>query len=114
MRQASLALPLFLILFGAVWFLKTTGILPPTATLIAFGLGIAGAAVLIIDGVNKQSIVSGPMLMYIGAAVYLKHHYWIGYSPLIALGMVVLGFLLLLSRSNIIPYKMPKQPDRLS
>lgn len=111
MRQASLALPLFLILFGAVWFLKTTGILPPTATLIAAGLAIAGVAVLFIDGVNKQSIVSGPMLMYIGAAVYLKHHYWLGYSPLIALGMVVLGVLLLLSRSSLVPHKgLPRQP----
>ncbi|WP_373754414.1 hypothetical protein [Neisseria weixii] len=114
MRQASLALPLFLILFGAVWFLKTTGILPATATLIAIGLAVAGLAVMIMDGINKQSIISGPILMYIGAAIYLRTEYWFAYSPLIALGMMVLGCLLLLSRSSMIPYKMPKHPDRLS
>ncbi|QEY24217.1 hypothetical protein [Neisseria animalis] len=105
MPQASLALPLFLILFGAVWFLKTTGVLPATATLVAAGVAIAGIAVMVMDGINKQSIVSGPMLVYIGAAIYLRTEYWFGYSPLIALGMMVLGILLLLSRSSIVPHK---------
>lgn len=112
MRHSSLALPLFLIIAGAVWFLKTTGILPPTATLIAAALCIGGIAVLLIDGINKQSVVSGPLLVYIGAAVYLKSQYLLGYSPLIALGMMVLGCLLLLSRSSIVPYKHPKLPER--
>ncbi|MCF7521631.1 hypothetical protein L4G92_06165 [Neisseria sp. ZJ106] len=106
MRQASLALPLFLIIFGAVWFLKTTDILPATATLVAAGLAVAGCAVLIMDGINKQSIVSGPILLYIGAAVYLHHAYWLNISPLIALGMMILGCLLLLSRSSLVPEKV--------
>ncbi len=109
MPQASLAFPLFLILFGAVWFLKTTGILPATATLIAIGVAVAGVAVLIMDGINKQSIISGPILIYIGAAIYLRTEYWFNYSPLVALGMMVLGFLLLLSRSDMVPYKQYKK-----
>lgn len=105
MPRASLALPLFLILFGAVWFLKTTDILPATATLIAIGIAIAGLSVLIMDGINKQSVISGPILIYIGAAIYLHSEYWVGFSPLMALGMIILGFLLLLSRSDWVPYK---------
>ncbi|MDO5638659.1 MAG: hypothetical protein Q4G28_02205 [Neisseria sp.] len=108
MPQSSLVLPLFLIIAGAVWFLKTTGILPATATMIAIALAIAGIVVLITDGINKQSVVAGPILVYIGAAVYLKSQYLLGYSPLVALGMMVLGCLLLLSRSSIIPYKHAK------
>ncbi|WP_373699299.1 hypothetical protein [Neisseria dentiae] len=111
MPQASLALPLFLIIAGAVWFLKATGILPATATLIAIGLAVAGVAVLVMDGINKQSVVSGPLLIYIGMAVYLKSQYLLGMSPLVALGMMVLGCLLLLSRSNIVPHKRVKLPD---
>ncbi|WP_107688995.1 LiaF transmembrane domain-containing protein [Neisseria wadsworthii] len=105
MPRPSLFLPLFLIITGAVWFLKTTDILPATATLISAALAVAGVAVLIMDGINKQSIVAGPILIYIGAAVYLKSQYFLDYAPLIALGMIILGCLLLLSRSNIIPYK---------
>ncbi|STZ75445.1 hypothetical protein [Bergeriella denitrificans] len=105
MPPASLALPLFLIIFGAVWLLKSTGILPATATLVAAGIAVAGIAVLVVDGINKQSIVSGPLLVYIGAAVYLRHAYWVAYSPLFALGMMLLGVLLLISRSSIVPHK---------
>ncbi len=108
MNPSSLALPLFLIIAGAVWFLKTTGILPATATLIAVGLAIGGIAVLIMDGINKQSIVSGPLLIYLGAAIYLRSNFLMETSPLVALGMMILGCLLLLSRSSIVPYKRDK------
>ena len=94
-----------------MWFLKTTGILPATATLVSIALAVAGIVVLVMDGINKQSVVAGPLLVYIGAAVYLKSQYLLGYSPLMALGMMVLGCLLLLSRSSLVPYKMPKLPE---
>lgn len=108
MRQSSLILPLALIVFGAIWFLKATDILPATATLIAAGLAVLGAVVMVADGLNKQSVVAGPMLMYAGAAVYAKHHYWLGLSPILAVGTMLLGALLLLSRSNLIADKAPK------
>ena len=111
MPQPSLFLPLCLIIAGAVWFLKTTDILPATATLVSIALAVAGIVVLVMDGINKQSVVAGPLLVYIGAAVYLKSQYLLGYSPLVALGMMVLGCLLLLSRSSLVPYKMPKLPE---
>ena len=111
MPQPSLFLPLFLIIAGALWFLKTTDILPATATLVSIALAVAGIVVLVMDGINKQSVVAGPLLVYIGAAVYLKSQYLLGYSPLVALGMMVLGCLLLLSRSSLVPYKMPKLPE---
>ena len=111
MPQPSLFLPLFLIIAGAVWFLRATGMLPATATLVSIALAVAGIVVLVMDGINKQSVVAGPLLVYIGAAVYLKSQYLLGYSPLVALGMMVLGCLLLLSRSSLVPYKMPKLPE---
>lgn len=108
MRQSSLIFPLFLIIAGAIWFLKATDILPATSTLIAIALIVGGLCVLVMDGINKQSIVAGPMLIYIGTAIYLKSQELLSSSPLIALGMMTAGCLLLLSRSNIVPYKLPK------
>lgn len=112
-NPSSLALPLLLIIAGAIWFLKSTGILPATATLIAIGLAIGGIAVLVMDGINKQSIVSGPLLIYIGAAIYLRSNYLMETSPLVALGMMILGCLLLLSRSSVVPYKQDKSLPEL-
>ena len=114
MPQSSLALPLFLIIAGALWFLKTTDILPATSILIATALGIAGVVVLLIDGINKQSIVADPMLMYIRAGIYLRgQQYFVGLPTLIALGMMILGCLLLLSRSSIVPFKQIKHPPSI-
>ena len=79
--------------------------------MVSIALAVAGIVVLVMDGINKQSVVAGPLLVYIGAAVYLKSQYLLGYSPLMALGMMVLGCLLLLSRSSLVPYKMPKLPE---
>ncbi len=118
MKNPSLAVPLALIIIGALWFLKTTDILPATSTLVAVGLLIAGAAVLLLDGINKQSVVSGPMLIYTGAAVYLHSQAILPRSPLIALGMMILGALLLFARSHLVPPKshrfdLPENNPRL-
>ena len=99
MKQSSLFLPIVLIIFGAVWFLSSTDILPTTATLLALALVLGGLALLLLDGINTQSIVHGPMLMYIGAAVYLRNQMFINTAPLAALGMM------LLARSGIVPQK---------
>ena len=72
MKQSSLALPIVLIIFGAVWFLSSTDILPTTATLLALALVLGGLALLLLDGINTQSIVHatnprGEDIYWIGA-----------------------------------------------
>lgn len=111
-NASSLTLPLLLIIVGAVLFLKTTHILPATAVLIAAALAVVGIAVLVVDGINKQSVVTGPMLMYLGAAIYVRGEYWFGYSLLIAIGMMLLGSLMLLARSNLVQSKRGKPGAR--
>ncbi len=112
MRTASLSFPLLLLIIGAVWFLKATDILPATTTLIALGLAVAGAAVLVADGFNKQSVVAGPMLIYAGAALYARSEYLLATSPLLALGLMLLGGLMLLSRSDLVPHKHNRRQQR--
>ena len=69
MRQSSLFFPLLLITVGAAWFLKSTDILPATSTLIAAAFATVGVLVLLMDGINKQSVVAGPLLVYVGVAI---------------------------------------------
>lgn len=108
--------PLLLIVIGVIWFLRSTGLAPETSSLVALFLVIAGLAVLILDGFNKATVVNGPLLMYAGAAVYLHYSELWRVSSLIALGMVLLGFLMLIARSSLIPYKRhrlrPPRHDR--
>ncbi|MGO3860010.1 hypothetical protein AB8Q18_06245 [Neisseriaceae bacterium CLB008] len=107
MKTPTLALPLVLIVLGTLWFLKTTDILPATSSIIALFLAIAGLVVMIVDGFNKQTVVWGPFLMYCGLAVYLIKSEYLAYSPILALGLVILGLLMLIARSEYIPYKKP-------
>ncbi len=105
MQKHSLLLPIVLIIFGAIWFLSSTDILPTTATLVALALAAGGIAILVFEGINTQSIVHGPMLVYLGAAIYLRNQMYIAFAPLAALGMMLLGGLMLLARSGIVPRK---------
>ena len=105
MRSRSLFIPLFLIVMGSLWFIKSIDLMPETSSIIAIGLAVLGLVVLITDGINKQSLVAGPFLMYLGAAVYLYYEAWFGISHILSVGMVGLGSLLLISRSSLVPDK---------
>lgn len=108
MRQSSLFVPLFLIIVGALWFLRSMNWFPNTAIIVAFILMAAGVLLLMLDGINKQSIVSAPLMMYIGAAIYVSREYGYDSNIIWALGMMLLGVLLLLARSDFVPYKGTK------
>ena len=106
MNKPSIFWPLVLIIIGALWFLRATDILPPSYIILAIALCTAGVAVLIFDGINKQSVVAGPLLIYCGIAVYLFYRELLHLSPLVALGMVVAGMLMLLARRDLVPDKI--------
>ncbi|MBA4707875.1 hypothetical protein [Aquitalea aquatica] len=101
--KKSAALPIALICLGSVWFLKSTALLPDTSTLLSLLLAAAGCLLLIIDGFNKSTLVSSPLLVYAGAAIYLRDNMGLQFSHLLSLGMVVMGLLMLLARSDRIP-----------
>ncbi|WP_199053090.1 hypothetical protein [Aquitalea sp. ASV15] len=101
--KKSAALPIALICLGSVWFLKSTALLPNTSTLLSLILAAAGCLLLIIDGFNKSTLVSSPLLIYAGAAIYLRDNLGLQFSHLLSLGMVVMGLLMLLARSDRIP-----------
>lgn len=110
MRASSAALPLFLIIVGVLWLLKSMDWFPSTPMIVAFALVLTGTLTLIFDGINKQSIVTSPLLIYMGAAIYVRYEYLYETSPLIAIGMIFSGCLMLLSRSDFVPYRKTKTP----
>ncbi|KZE32744.1 hypothetical protein EV683_10882 [Crenobacter luteus] len=99
----NLSWPIVLITLGSLWFLKSTALLPDTATVLALLLAGAGVGLFVLDGLNKGSIVSAPLLIYAGAAVYLNDRYGLRFSHVFSLGMVLAGVLMLLAQSSRIP-----------
>ncbi|WP_227107157.1 hypothetical protein [Chromobacterium rhizoryzae] len=99
----SAALPIVLICLGSVWFLKSTSLLPNTATLLSLLLAAAGVLLFVVDGFNKSTLVTSPLLIYAGGAIYLYDAVGLRPSHLLSFGMILTGLLMLLARSEHVP-----------
>ena len=106
--------PILLIMLGAGWLMNSLDIFPSVSWLIILGLCSAGLAVLAIEGVNKSTVVVGPMLIAAGATTFLRQQYQLPLSIQWPILMILCGLLMLLAKSNWIApaNKRPKQtPD---
>ncbi len=101
MRQTTF--PLVLIVFGAAWLALEVGWFGEWHSLIAVALMVLGVAIPVAEGLNRQSIVAGPMLVYCGAAWLAYLHGVLSERVVWPLGVVVWGALLLISRSPMVP-----------
>ena len=108
MKDASL--PITLIVVGLVWLVWHFRFFPDIDWVIALGFVAGGIAVMVIDGLNKNSIVIGPILIAMGAAWWLNDRYRLSWSLIIPALLVLLGVLMLIARNPAIPDKRPAQP----
>jgi hypothetical protein len=110
MKDASL--PITLIIVGVVWLVWHFRLFPDIDWVIALAFAAGGIAVMVFDGINKNSIVIGPILIAMGGAWALHDHYRVSWSLIIPLLLVLLGVLMLIARSAAIPDKRPaSEPD---
>jgi len=101
MRDATL--PVVLIAGGLALLGWNYGWIPDWNTLVALALMVAGAAILVLDGITKKSLVAGPVLIAIGIG-------WYGYFDLgwrsrliIPLLMIFSGLMMLVARFAPVP-----------
>jgi hypothetical protein len=70
-----------------------------------------GVAVLFLDGITKNSVVSGPFLIASGIA-WLLHDQWrVSWFVLIPSLLVLLGVLMLIARKPEIPERRPRRNE---
>lgn len=112
--KPGITFPLLLIVFGALWFLKASALLPDGSTIVALLLIATGLIIFVVEGINRANIVLSPMLFYSGGAVYVYDHFVLKLSYLLSLGMVLLGLLLIIARSERLnpPRTPPQDPER--
>jgi hypothetical protein len=109
MRDASL--PVALIVVGLGWLLWEFRLFPDLDWIIALGFVIGGVLVLVIDGINKNSIVLGPFLVGIGVAWFVHDRYFMPWRVMIPGLLVLLGLLMLVARSTRIPERSLRHLD---
>jgi hypothetical protein len=101
MRDASL--PVTLIVVGLGWLLWEFRLFPDVDWIISLGFVAGGVLVLVLDGVNKNSVVVGPFLVAVGIAWFMHDRYVTSWRLIVPVMLVVLGALMLLARSDHVP-----------
>jgi hypothetical protein len=101
MRNA--ALPVTLIVVGSAWLLWHYRLFPDIDWIIAAGMVAGGVGVLLLDGITKKSVVSGPFLIASGLAWLLHDRWRMPWTVLIPTLLIVLGVLMLIARRPNIP-----------
>ena|SRR5690349_1990334 len=101
------SLPITLIVVGAIGLIWYFRWLPDIDWIISLGFIAGGILVLVVDGINRNSIVTGPFLISIGIAWWLRDRYSWSWQLIIPTLLVILGVLMLIARN-------PRIPDRRS
>ena len=107
MRNAGL--PITLIVVGSAWLLWYYRLFPDIDWIIAVGLVVGGIAILYLDGMTKNSIVSGPTLIATGIAWALHDRWHVTWFVLMPMLLVLLGVLMLIARRANIPERRVRQ-----
>lgn len=97
------ALPIALMLFGVAWLAREMGWFHQVHISVALALMVLGCAILVSEGINRSSIVSGPFLIYVGAAWLAHDQGYVAYQVVWPVGVIVLGVLLFIARLPSIP-----------
>jgi hypothetical protein len=101
MKDAGL--PITLIVVGLIWLVWRMGWFPDKDWLIGLGFIAGGVATLLMDGITRNSVVTGPFLIGIGLAWLARDQYRVSWSLILPLLLIFLGGLMLLARLPSIP-----------
>jgi CHASE2 domain-containing sensor protein len=101
--------PITLIVVGSAWLLWYYRLFPDIDWSIAVGLVLGGIAILYLDGMTKNSIVSGPTLIATGIAWALHDRWHVTWFVLMPMLLVLLGVLMLIARRANIPERRVRQ-----
>jgi len=95
--------PIVLIVIGLAWLLDEADLFPEVSWLWVFGLISGGVALLLLEGINKTSVVTGPMLIGAGVSTFIRQKFGLGLQVQLPLLMILLGILMLVARLPGIP-----------
>ena len=108
----NVTFPVILVVLGVAWLVQEMGWIPDWHIVGALGLVAAGVVVLFAEGITKTSIVTGPMLMFAGAAWYAREQRLLGWNVIAPIGLIVLGVCLFVSRLPAVPHNRRRADGR--
>ncbi|MFC1461991.1 hypothetical protein ACFLQU_00155 [Verrucomicrobiota bacterium] len=95
--------PCVVIILGVSWLLDSLSVMPEVNWVRTVGLATAGALVLILGGLNKLTVVAGPLLVTKSACMLLTQTGLLASHSEMPVLVIVLGCLLLLVQTPKLP-----------
>ncbi len=100
--RGALLAPVLLILVGVSWLLNSLGVMPGVNwvwTLLLAGVGL----LILLGGLNRISVVLGPLLMVAGGLSVLRQTGRLNIDVEIPILVILAGVLLIVSRYSRLP-----------
>jgi hypothetical protein len=104
----QLVVPILIILIGTAWLLNVLDV----HWLWPIGLAAAGIVTMAKGGINRRSVVIGPVLIAVAVCSVLRQTHRLPADQEVPILTIVLGVLLLLARLLRLPSPKAMEPDK--
>jgi len=101
--MSNLVVPVLIIAVGIGWLLTTLGVVPNVLWVWTLGLAASGLLTFVTNGLNKFSVLVGPMLLLASLFSLLRQTGRMSIDHEIPLLTIAFGVLLLIARGSLIP-----------
>jgi len=99
----KLIVPVLTVIVGVTWLLNVLEIMPGVDWMWTVGLASVGILTLVVGGVNKLTIVTGPFLMVASVCSLLRQTNRLVVDREIPILVIILGVLMLISQLSGLP-----------
>jgi hypothetical protein len=101
--KLSILLPFALIAIGLGWLLSTLNVTPGVNWIWILCLSLTGLLTMITSGIDKFSVIVGPIFMIAGGMSYLRQAGQLKLELELPILLIALGILMLIARLPTIP-----------
>jgi hypothetical protein len=103
MQVKSIAISLIVIALGTAWLLNTMHIISGVNWIWTLGLALAGLLILATNGINKLTIVTGPLLIIASIFSVLRQTNHIELDHEVPILVILMGVLMLIAQIAPVP-----------
>lgn len=109
----KLIVPILIIIVGSTWLLNVQNILPGVDWIWTVGLAAVGILTLAVGGLNKLTIVIGPLLLVASICSLLRQTNRLSLDHEIPILVIVIGILMLIAQLSKLqlPQAMQKREE---
>jgi hypothetical protein len=107
----KLVVPILTVVVGVTWLLNVMEVMPGVDWIWTVGLAAAGILTIAVGGLNKVTIVTGPLLVVASVCSLLRQTNRLQLNREIPILVIVLGVLMIVSHLSRLPTPATLRPE---